>query len=111
MTSPRKGAPSTWGWGTGVWGWGAGEDDPTGEVIERLSAEFAPLLDTDTVTAIVQQCRRDLNAAAPAPPETVEELARRRLQDTTDTYAITAVADTGPAAGSFAYLIIRYLSQ
>jgi len=26
MTSPRKGAPSTWGWGTGVWGWGAGED-------------------------------------------------------------------------------------
>jgi len=80
-------------------------------VIERLSAEFAPLLDTDTVTAIVQQCRRDLNAAAPAPPETVEELARRRLQDTTDTYAIAAVADTGPATGSSAYLIIQYLSE
>ena len=94
MTSPRKGAPSTWGWGTGVWGWGAGEDDPTGEVIERLSAEFAPLLDTDTVTAIVQQCRRDLNAAAPAP------LPQASVMPTPRSHTARSMASAVPAVGA-----------
>ena len=32
-------------------------------------------------------------------------------QDPTDEYAISGVADTGPAAGSSAYLIVRFLSE
>jgi hypothetical protein len=73
---------------------------------------FAPLVDTDTVTAVVRQSHGDLDdAAAPASPEAVEQLARRRLHEMTDGYAITAVANAGPAAGSSAYLSIRLLSE
>ena len=122
MKSSREGEPGAWGWGTHAWGWGtaagdssrdvAREDDPTADLIERLSAAFAPLLDADTVITVVRQCRRDLDdAAQPASPEAVEQLARRRLYELTAAYAITARADTGPAAGSSAYLIIRSLAE
>ncbi len=111
MKSSREDAPGTWGWDAGAWGWGDIQDDPADELSERLSAEFAPLVNADTVTAIVQQCRRDLNATPPPSPGAVEQLARQRLPDKTGAYAIGGVTNTGPAAGSSAYLIMRFLSD
>ena len=65
----RTGMPSAWGWSTRAWGWGADDDEVTSQVIERLLAEFALLADPDTVTTMVQQCRRDLDTeATPASP-------------------------------------------
>ena len=122
MKSSHEGEPGTWGWGTDAWGWGAADsdatrdvahdDDPTADVIQRLSAAFAPLLDADTVSDVVRQSRRDLHdSAPPASLEAIEKLARRRLYELTAAYAITASADTGPAAGSTAHLIIRSLAD
>jgi hypothetical protein len=110
MMSSREEAPSSWGWSS-AWGWAADEDDSEAGLIERLSAEFAPLANADTVTAIVQQCRREIDITQAPSPEAVEQLARQRLQDTTGRYAITAVANTGPGAGSSAYVIIQLLSE
>ena len=45
MMSFRDDAPSGWGWA-------ADQGDSTGELIERLSTEFAPLVNTDAVIAI-----------------------------------------------------------
>ncbi len=67
--------------GEGAWGWDAGEDDAAGELIE------------------------------PALPEVVDELARQRLQDEAGSYAVTAVARTGPGAGSSAYVTIQLLPE
>jgi hypothetical protein len=61
MMSFRDDAPSGWGWA-------ADQGDSTGELIERLSTEFAPLVNTDAVIAIVQQCLRDLDATPPNSP-------------------------------------------
>jgi hypothetical protein len=101
--------------GTGMpsaWGWGADDDEVTCQVIECLSAEFVLLPDPDTVTTMVQQCRRDLDTeATPASPEAIEELARRRLRDTTGAYTVTGVVERGPAAGSYTRLVFRYLSD
>jgi hypothetical protein len=110
MMSSREDAPSSWG-PSSAWGWAAEEDDSEGRLIAGLSAEFARLVDADTVTAIVQQCRRKLEALPAPSPEAVEQLARQRLQDITRRYAITAVAKTGPGAGSSAYVIIQPLSE
>ena len=122
MMASDQGESSPWGWGTGSWGWGtaeddsthgvANEDDLTEDVIERLSAAFAPLLDSDVVTAVVRQCRSDLDdTAPPAFSDAVERLARERLFEMTAAYPIAARANTGPAAGSSAYLIIRSLAE
>ena len=108
--SSREDASSEWGWGAGAWGWGAIDDNSAGELIERLSAEFARLVNVDTVTAIVQRCRRDLGVTPAPSAETVEQLARQRLYDLTGAYEITGVAGTGWAAGSSAYLLMRLLS-
>jgi 2-methylaconitate cis-trans-isomerase PrpF len=83
-----------------------------GALIERLSREFETRVDPETVTAIVLECRDDLDAAGqPASPEAVEQLARRRLHHAIGVYATTAVADTGAAAGSSAALIIQFLTE
>lgn len=109
--SSRDDAPSPWGWGADAWGWGADDDDTAGDLIERLSADFASLVNPDLVIAIVQQCFRDLDATPPTSPEAVEQLARQRLREPTGAYAMSAVARTGPAAGSSAYLTIQLLSE
>ena len=111
MMSSPEGAPTAWGWVADAWGWAADDDDTTGDLIERLSADFASLINPDLLIAIVQQCFRDLDTTAPPSPEAVEELARQRLNDTTGAYAISAAARTGPAAGSSAYLTIHLLSE
>ena len=69
------------------------------------------MANADTVSAIVQQCRSELDAMPAPSPEAVEQLARRRLQDITGRYAITGIANTGPGAGSSAYVIIQLLSE
>jgi hypothetical protein len=106
--SARDDPPSAWGWDAGAWGWGDG-DDSSDDLIERLSEEFAPLVNTDTVTAIVEECRRELEATRPPPPEDVEQLARQRLRDMTGRYVIKGAANTGAGAGSSAYVIIQVL--
>jgi hypothetical protein len=106
--SSRGDAPGAWGWAAGAWGWGD-DDDSTDGVIERLSEEFAPLVNTDTVTAIVEQCRRELEATPPPSPVDVERLARQRLRDMTGRYVIRSAANTGAGAGSSAYVIIQLL--
>ena len=111
MMSSRNDAPSAWTCGADAWGWDADQDDTTGDLIERLSADFASLVNPDLVIAIVEQCFRDLDATPPPSREAVEQLARQRLNDTTGAYAINAVARTGPAAGSAAYLTIQLLSE
>ena len=67
--------------------------DPLKDPIDRLSAEFCPLVDPDDVTDVVAQCCRELNTARKrARPELVEAVARKRLLDiTADTY--TGVVD------------------
>ena len=108
--SSREDPPSAWGWDAGAWGWGDA-DDSADDLIERLSAEFAPPLNADTVTAIVQECRRELDTTPPPSPEAVERLARQRLRDMTGRYVIRGAANTGAGAGSSAYVIIQVLSD
>jgi hypothetical protein len=106
--SSREDPPSAWGWAAGSWGWGD-DDDSTDDVIEQLSEEFAPLVSTDTVIAIVGQCRRELEATPPPSPEDIERLARQQLRDMTGRYVIRSAANTGAGAGSSAYVIIQLL--
>jgi hypothetical protein len=63
------------------------------------------------IAAIVQQCFGDLDVTPPTSLEAVEQLARRRLQDTTGAYTIAATARTGPGAGSSASVTIQLLSE
>ena len=88
---------------------GGSDDDSTDDLIEQLSEEFAPLVNTDTVTAIVERCRRELEATPPPSPGDVERLARQRLRDMTGRYVIKGAANTGAGAGSSAYVIIQVL--
>ena len=106
MMSSREDPPSAWGWDASAWGWGDA-DDSADDLIGQLSEEFAPLVNTDTVTAIVEHCRRELEATPPPSPEDVERLARQRLRDMTGRYVIKAAANTGAGAGSSAYMIIQ----
>ena len=74
--SSRDDAPSAWAWGADAWGWDADEDGTTAYLIDRLSADFASLVNRDLVIAIVRQCFRDLDATPPTSPEAVEQLGR-----------------------------------
>ncbi len=110
--SSREDSPGARGWGAGAWGWGADDEDSADELIEQLAAEFAPLVSAETVTAIVHECRGELDATPPpASPESVEQLARQRLRDMTGRYVIRGAANTGAGARSSAYVIIQLLPE
>lgn len=111
MMSSREDPPGAWGWDAGAWGWGTDGDDSADELIAQLAAEFAPLANVDTVTAIVQACRGELDATPSPSPEAVEQLARQRLRDMTGRYVIGGAAKTGAGAGSSAYVILQVLSD
>lgn len=105
-------ASNAWGWGGAEWGWPVVPDDATVHLIEQLAAEFEGQVDLETVTAIVMQARRELDVTGrPASQEAIEERARRRLHQASEAYSITAVAETGPGAGSSAYFAIQFLAE
>jgi hypothetical protein len=52
------------------------------DLVERLSAQFAPCVSLPVIVRTVRRCRRELDiAAAPLVPEQVELLARHRLSN------------------------------
>ena len=111
-SSWSEAASNVWGWDDAEWGWAFVPDDATVHLVEQLAAEFQPRADLETVTAIVLQARRELDVAErPAGQQAVEELARRRLHQASAAYSITAVAETGPGAGSSADVTVQFLAR
>jgi hypothetical protein len=61
----------------------------SGEVLDRLCSDFAPLLPEAVIEEVLAQCRGELSGVpGTALPELLERLARHRLEflDTSDAW-------------------------